>query len=208
MIDTLAPLIQAVMIWSQFVGILTTPLALGCLIAATFKQTLRERGVHWALVLLWPWNVYAWVLGTALCLSAWGSWGFGFLVALWWFGLGAAALGLVAAIMSGQLIPGVYLLGACLLVFGARRWSAKLTTEAGGPTAEPQREARPLREQSLEESYATVLAQAGREGLLVKLAEDREFAASLTDDTERASLHAELDRLKRLFLTEGTAGSR
>lgn len=114
------------MTWSQFVGILTGPIALLLLLLALVVPKWRNSATQWTFILLWPWDVFMWAVGIAVCLSAWGWFGLAALLLLSiFFKAKAAWVGIVAAFVSGESQLGMLLLAvvvARLVVKAAAVW--------------------------------------------------------------------------------------
>lgn len=145
MLDWLASVLQFVITWSQFLGLLTAPIALVLLAIAAISKRRAINVLPWFLVLLWPWTLYVGAVGLALCFSAFGQLGWlAVIVApilIVVFGVNAAWAGVLIAFVSGSWSLGAYLAAICVglmalkmatLLLAARAESAVV---AGEPQA-------------------------------------------------------------------------
>lgn len=139
MLDWLARLLQFVITWSQFLGLLTAPAALLCFAVGALRRGWRSNAAYWGMILLWPWHVYVWAVGIAICFSAWGWWGLLGLFLLAVIGLRgkAAWIGIVLAFMRGQPELGASLLVICAALLAAKFVAGWLLVHSPEAVAEP-----------------------------------------------------------------------
>lgn len=148
MLDVLASVLEFVLTWSATIGVITGFVAVVALTVGAVSRRRSAGAASLALVMLLPWEVYAWALAVAVCVSEFGNlgWWAGVpLFSLWIFvGPNAAWTGLFVAVLSGNWPLARLLTGTCLGILIVSALASVLIRRSRGPVAQVADSSAPL----------------------------------------------------------------